>query len=192
MGPMAALGRILQIIGWLWVLVGLVGPRAGLDAFGLDSIGVFPGLILIFIARAFRARARTEEEPALGEARQQARPAPGEGRSERSQAPSPPAPARKEPPPPAPARREPSPPAERKPEPRPQAERKPEPKPRPKDEDDLLERIALAGRSAAEELSADDLEDQLESLRRDGDERKPMSSEEMIAQARQRWDRPRR
>jgi hypothetical protein len=171
---MAAIGRVLQLIGWLWVLVGFIGPRVDLDAFGLDSIGVLPGLILIFIARAFRARARAEKEEDLGQARPDVRPRSVEARPERRQAP----------PPPAPARTTPSPPAERKPRPEPKVE------PPPAEEADLLERIVLAGSSAAGELSAADLEEELRSMRRDDDERKPMSSAEMIAQARRRWDRP--
>jgi hypothetical protein len=171
---MAAIGRILQIIGWLWVLVGFIGPRVDLDAFGLESIGVLPGLVLVFIARAFRARARAEEEEeGPGGARPDARPRSVETRPERRQTP----------PAPAPARTTPSPPAERKPQPAPKVE------PQPAETADLLERIVLTGRSAADELSAADLEDELKSMRRD-DERKPMSSAEMIAQARRRWDRP--
>ena len=188
---MAALGRLLQIIGWLWVLVGFIGPRVDLDAFGLESIGVLPGLVLIFIARAFRARARAEEEQESGEARPQPRPIRTDTGAERRQAPSTPAPARSEPSPPA-ARQEPSRPVPPRRDPSQPTERKPQPKvePPPPDETDLLERIALAGRGAAEGLSADDLMDELKSLKRDDDERKPISSAEMIAQARKRWDRP--
>lgn len=175
MGAMAALGRILQLIGWLWVLVGFIAPRVDFETFGLGSIGVLPGLVLIFIARAFRARARVEEGQGSGEVRPDARPPSVENRPQRRQTP----------PPPAPTRTQPSPPVERKPKPEPMTKAEPP----PADEADLLERIALAGRNAAEELSADEFKDELKSMRRD-DERKPMSSAEMIAQARRRWDRP--
>lgn len=173
-GVMAAIGRILQLLGWLWVLVGFIGPRVELDAFGLESIGVLPGLILVFIARAFRARGRAEEEEGPGEIRTGAPPRSVGTRPERRQTP----------PSPTPARTTPAPPADRKPRPEPKVE------PSPAKEEDLLERIVLAGRSEAEARSAADLENELKSMRRGDDERKPMSSAEMIAQARRRWDRP--
>ncbi len=59
---MSALGRILQAIGWVWVIAGFAGHIAGFD-FG----GALPGVILIFIARVLRTQAarRSPEDVAL-------------------------------------------------------------------------------------------------------------------------------
>ena len=58
---MAVLGRILQILGWLWVAFGVFGPL--LD---LPNISWFPGLILVFLSRIVRTqvarRSRAEEQ----------------------------------------------------------------------------------------------------------------------------------
>ncbi|HEU4320065.1 MAG TPA: hypothetical protein VFS66_08280 [Acidimicrobiia bacterium] len=59
---MAALGRILQIIGWLWVAFGVLGPM-----FGLPGFPWFAGLILLLISRVVRARASQMERDALGD-----------------------------------------------------------------------------------------------------------------------------
>lgn len=53
---MAALGRLLQIIGWLWIAFGFFGPMIG-----LPSIPWFAGLILVFVSRVVRARASQME-----------------------------------------------------------------------------------------------------------------------------------
>lgn len=50
---MARLGRILQLIGWLWFIFGFVGPIF-LD---FDSISPLPGIVLVFIARILRTQA---------------------------------------------------------------------------------------------------------------------------------------
>ncbi len=50
---MARLGRILQLIGWLWFAFGFLGPIF-LD---FDSISPFPGIVLVFIARVLRTQA---------------------------------------------------------------------------------------------------------------------------------------
>ncbi|MGD2042931.1 MAG: hypothetical protein PVJ28_04715, partial [Acidimicrobiia bacterium] len=53
---MTALGRILQAIGWVWVALAFFGGFINLP---FDP-NIFPGLILIFISRVFRAQgART-------------------------------------------------------------------------------------------------------------------------------------
>lgn len=163
---MAAMGRILQIVGWLWFAAGIVGGMVG-----YDSISVFPGLVLIFIARIFRARARSEMPPA-----------PGEGQAEQHQERTEPRqPERRQPapasPPPAPTYTTPD------PEPEPEME----PKRPVQERNELLERIALAGRDVAEEpppAKSENVEP-----KSDEGAKTPMSSAEMIAQARRRWDR---
>lgn len=58
---MARLGRILQLIGWLWFAFGFLGPIF-LD---FDSISPFPGIVLVFIARVLRTQAtrQTPKDP---------------------------------------------------------------------------------------------------------------------------------
>jgi hypothetical protein len=155
---MAGIGRTLQIIGWLWLIAGFVGPRAG-----LPDVGIFPAFVLIFISRIFRTQAR--------------RNAPEETVDE------------VEPEPQAPERilntdRAPRPP----PSPEPVVRySEPEPEPEPEERNELLERIALAGRDATtEEDSPTDAEDAAADAI---DVSGSMSSAEMIAQARKRWDR---
>jgi hypothetical protein len=55
---MAAFGRILQIVGWFWVVGGFLAPMAG-----YERINILPGLILIFGARAIRRQAASRREP---------------------------------------------------------------------------------------------------------------------------------
>jgi hypothetical protein len=55
---MAALGRILQIVGWFWVVGGFLAPMAG-----YERINILPGLVLIFGARAIRRQAASRREP---------------------------------------------------------------------------------------------------------------------------------
>lgn len=173
---MAAIGRILQVIGWVWFVAGIVGR-----AFGFDYLNPFPGLVLIFIARIFRTRARGEMPP--GPADGGAEPQPEPVRAPRPQ-PRPDAPR------PAP---------EKRPETGPSPQPRPEPKyERPVDErNDLLERIAMAGREATAEPDVPEPERQGPGSREEGSKsidsgKKPMSSAEMIAQARKRWDRGKR
>ena len=56
---MAALGRILQVVGWLWVAFGFFGPMLG-----LPGVPWFAGLILVFVSRVVRARAAQMEREA--------------------------------------------------------------------------------------------------------------------------------
>lgn len=171
---MAALGRILQIAGWLWVLAGIAGSM-----FDFESVNVFPGFVLIFIARILRARSRSEMPPAPGESPEESQPASsGSGRPEPLQQTPPPAPARVE-------RK--TPPA---PKLEPESESEPEPKRPVQERNELLERLASASREAAKGPAGVDL-DETESEPVE-DTRTPMSSAEMIAQARQRWDRSER
>jgi hypothetical protein len=167
---MAAIGRILQIIGWLWFIAGFVGP-----VFDFESVNPFPGLVLIFIARIFRARARSEMPPGPGDVGAEPQPAQVETRRSqpRQQTPLPP-------------KRVETPPVE-KPNPEPRLER-------PVDErNELLERIAMAGRETAEEPANPRLEKKGATLEEGDDEpsdvvKPQMSSAEMIARARKRWD----
>jgi hypothetical protein len=53
---MTALGRILQVIGWLWIAVGLFGPIVD-----LPDISVFPGIIVLFISRVIRKQGQQAE-----------------------------------------------------------------------------------------------------------------------------------
>jgi hypothetical protein len=174
MGVMAAIGRILQVIGWLWFIAGFVGP-----AVGFDALNPFPGLILIFIARVFRSRARSEMPPGPADGQTAPQPQPLEVAR--------PQPAQQAPPP-----------SPKRPEARSTAEPKPEPAyERPVDErNELLERIAAAGRGAAEpdvpEPKRQGTGPKTEESKPGDVARKPMSSAEMIAQARKRWDRDKR
>lgn len=167
---MAAAGRILQVIGWLAFIAGFAGP-----ALGYESVSPIPGLILIFIARMLRSRARSEMPPGPAGKQTEPQPQPVE---------TPPFQPRQQAP--APTRHTESPSIEAKTEPKQE---------RPVDErNQLLERIALAGRDAAEEPAVPEpeelstLSDEKEPLRPD-EARTPMSSAEMIARARERWDR---
>lgn len=171
-GVMAAIGRILQVIGWFWFLAGIVGP-----AFDFDTVNPFPGLVLIFIARIFRTRARSEMPKGTADGQTPPQPEPVEAPG--------PQPAQQAPPfPPS------------RPEPRPTAEPEPEPQyERPVDErNELLERIAAAGRQAAPEPAVSEPRPQGTGSRSEETKpteavRKPMTSAEMIARARERFDR---
>ena len=163
---MAALGRILQVIGWLWFIAGFVGPM-----FDFDALNPFPGLVLVFIARIFRARARGEMPPGPGEGAGEPQPVPVEAPRPQPRQPTPP---------PPPNRVETPPPEDPKPESKPE---------RPVDErNQLLERIAMAGREASDEPAAPKREKKEDDSKPSGMVRTPMSSAEMIAQARKRWD----
>lgn len=162
---MQALGRILQVLGWLWFLAGIVGP-----IFGFERFNFFPGLVLIFIARVIRVqRGRTERaEP---ETQGSDRETPALERvlnTERRQQPSAPSPS-----------------------PRPAVDHtvehstQPEPMTKSSEErDDLLERIVAAGREVADEVEEPEAPGPLPAP----GSRAPMSSEEMIARAHRRWD----
>ncbi len=165
-----ALGRILQFIGWVWVIAGFVLP-----AFGLARPNIFPGFILIFVARALRTQAARHAPPeeevqapvetqrVLHTQRDRSRPSPTPPATTPEQAAKPPR----------------------------EVKRTPAPEPvvasEPAERDDIIERIALAGRAASEEKPDRD-KPTIPALTI-GDERKaPMTSAEMIAQAKKRWD----
>lgn len=159
------MGRILQVVGWLWIVAGFLGP-----IFEFESVNPLLGLILVFIARIIRARARSEMPPLETQPEPQTESSDG-ARAERRQRTPPPPPARQEHPAPT--------------APQPETE----PRQSAEERDDLLERIALAGREADEDIAEPDLGD----LQTEGTEtRTPMSSAEMIARARRRWDRSKR
>lgn len=171
---MQALGRTLQVIGWLWFIAGIVGP-----VFGFDRLNFFPGLILIFVARVIRAQsARTQSSEPQAEDPQSETAAPERIlNTERRQ------------PPPSPSPQLPS------PSPQPTASYTPERRPEPEaksgktseERSELLERIVTAGRGEAEPESPEKPEPMAE-----GADRAPMSSEEMIARAHRRWDAKKR
>lgn len=58
---MTALGRILQVIGWLWIAVGFFGPLVA-----LPNVSVFPGIIVLFISRVMRKQAERAQRPEDG------------------------------------------------------------------------------------------------------------------------------
>lgn len=167
---MAAIARLLQAIGWVWVIAGFLLP-----AFGLARPNIFPGFILIFVARALRTQASRhappEEEvqvPAETERVLQTQ----RDRSEPTAATPPPTPAQA-----------PKPPREA-------AQPKVEPivVSQPVERDDIIDRIAIAGRAASDERP----ESQKPTVPASsiGEEPKtPMTSAEMIAQAKKRWDK---
>jgi len=162
---MQVLGRILQVLGWLWFLAGIVGP-----IFGFERFNFFPGLILIFIARVIRAQ-RGRAEQAETEPQGSQRETPVAERvlnTERRQQPSAPSPS---PQPTVDST------VDRTPRPEPMARQ-------PEERDDLLERIVAAGREVADEVETS--EDPGPPPTPGG--RAPMSSEEMIARAHRRWD----
>lgn len=166
---MRALGRILQIAGWLL----FVGAIAG-SILGDDRLSVFPGLILIFFARVLRAqRARTETSEPQGQKPEPEVAAPDRIlNTERSQqASTPPSRPQATYTPPAPATE----PVQDVPE---------EPERTPEERDDLLERIVAAGREAADQPESAEVMP----LDTEPEGPRPMSSEEMIARAHRRWD----
>lgn len=161
---MAALGRILQLIGWLWLVVGVFGRM-----FGFLELTVLPGIVLIFVARVVRNQAQQTEMPDLGDrtvVEDEPEPAPPErmmNTERRRQAPPPdpgPEPAYVEPP--------------------------AKDQPRPMKRNDLLEQIVGAGRQAEGAETSPEPE-QLVPVD-DPESRRPMSSAEMIARAHERWD----
>ncbi len=167
---MQAIGRTLQIVGWLWFAAGIVGP-----VFGLDRFNFFPGLVLIFFSRIIRAQAartaspqpETDEEEAA-----ETMPPPRPLNTEREQ-PSAPTPSPQisyTPPPPVP-------------------ELVVESAEPPDDQSDLLERIVAAGREVGAETTE---KTSTPDLAEPDMDHKPMTSEEMIARAHRRWDSKRR
>lgn len=157
---MAAVGRILQVLGWLWIIAGIAG-----SFFDFGGFNVFPGIILLFISRALRRRTPRSQIPDVGREQEQ------EPIDEEPEVPE-----RmlnterhREIPPP-----EPEPVVLDLPE--------PEPSPPPEERSEVIERIVAAGREVS------DVADERASDEDKGVDSKPMSSAEMIARAHDRWD----
>lgn len=168
---MAALGRVLQLVGWMWVIAGFLLP-----AFGLARANVFPGFVLIFIARALRSQAARQAPPEEVEEA----PAPPEliPNVERPREERKPAPVVT---PPVTGTAPPTPPTQPGPV---------EVPAQPSKRDDLIEKIAARREEIVEEVHerpapmGPDL-----TLERPA----PKTSAEMIAEAKKRWDKkPRR
>jgi len=156
---MAAVGRILQVVGWVWVAVGLFGSMVG-----LPDLNFFPGIVLVFLSRALGRQARRNEPDELA-----ADTAPLPERqlnTERVQTQEP----------------APSPRAQGLARPV-ETTAKPSGQPSPPEErNEILERILAAGSDVAgDSRPAEPEESSLEAGQ-------PMTSAEMIAQARKRWN----
>ena len=169
---MAALGRILQIAGWLW----LIGSFAG-SILGLIGLNPLPGIVLVFVARVIRNQANTREMPDLGGQTEG-------GHQERSDTRTVEAPRRRQAPPsPEPYVLE----TPSRPEPVPETQSKPTPvHPRR----DLLEEVV--GPDADREVDAGEKTPMSSDQTADAGQRRPMTSAEMIARAHERWDSDRR
>lgn len=162
MTPMAALGRILQVVGWLWVVYGFVSP-----AFGLPDLSFFPGIILVFVARVLRNQAKRRDMPDLGEeagtTEPEPTPAPRMMNTERQRVTQ-----------------------QERPQPVVIEQESPS-EPAPQRRNELLEQIVSAGRDSAEEQMAPEPDDEAGSAQ-ESPARAPMTSAEMIARAHERWD----
>lgn len=167
---MAALGRILQVVGWLWVAAGIAARF-----FDVVDLSVFPGIVLVFIARMLRTQAARRELPDLqsgdGGVTDTVEPAPVERQLNTDRQ-------RQTEPPPLTVYTNPD------PAPEPELEPEPEPEPERVGSSELLERIASAAKSGGvEPVKTDEPADE--------EGRTAMSSEEMIARAHKRWDKSR-
>ncbi len=182
---MAAAGRVLQTIGWIWVALGFFGPFLNLPV----DVNLFPGIILVFLSRILRTQA-ARNAPVEYET-----PAPGEEQVEprilNTERPRPPEPLAK---PETVAKPEivakpepvvvPEPVVEPRPEPSrletPRLESKPE---RAELEEKMLfAGTELASRTESEPMSQGEETDIGEAMR-------PLSSSEMIARAHERWNK---
>lgn len=167
---MTALGRILQAVGWAWFALGFLGGFINLPF----DLNIFPGIVLIFISRIIRAQGARTTPDEGGEAEElEDEVQPRILNTERAR-PRPRAPEKAIPTAPEKARSE-------TPEPTPEAKRQ-----------EMLEQILvtgtdLAARSAAPETDAMET-DAMETEEVPGPAG-PMSSAEMIAQARKRWNK---
>lgn len=166
---MAVLGRILQIVGWLWIGASFFG-----NFIDLPNFGFFPGLILVFVSRILRVQSRRrqpsedEEGPVDVDV---ATPTPRPLYTERSKQTA--GTAQTEPVTRAPSKS--APPRSQVVWPKDEIGSETEP-------DDLIEKILVAGFEPADDKSdKPGLEPTYEG--------KPLTSAEMIERARQRWDR---
>lgn len=158
---MSALGRILQVVGWLWVVYGFVSP-----AFGLPDLSFFPGIVLVFVARILRNIGQRREMPDLGEAEPEAEPEPASAprmmnterqRQARQEGPETPV-------------------------------LEPEPEPSPQRRNQLLDQIVGPGAGGGEAEVEPQSDDEVDPDTQVPSSRKPLSSAEMIARAHERWD----
>lgn len=165
---MAAIGRILGFIGFVWLAVGLFGGLVN-----LPDVSFFPGIILLFISRVVRKQAERSDRVEDGEDGEQDVPqeAPRMLNTQRPRMPRP----------------QPAEPMTSTPGSLPQSPRAETTVYEPEERDATLERILLAGTEVADDAS--DVEPPDES---GPDESGRMySSAEMIARAHERWDRKR-
>lgn len=161
---MAVLGRILQAIGWVWLALGFFGPILNLPI----DVNFFPGIILIFIARIFRAQAaRRESQEAEAQASEVEQSQPRALNTERT---------RSQPPSPGPTNR---------PEPEPNRPEAAKPRPEAKRQE-MLEQVLLAGTELATESTP---QPDTSGVEETPASTRPLSSAEMIARAHKRWNK---
>lgn len=165
---MSILGRVLQVIGWLWMAASVLGRFVELPDFNF-----FPGLILVFVSRVLRTQNRRRqpvEEVVVETAAPSSTSGPRRLNTERSKEPQQTiSTATIKTPPKAP------PPAKTEMVwPKDQSAVSPQ-------RDDLNEQLLVAG----SELERAKAEPPILERSHDG---KPLTSAEMIARARERWD----
>lgn len=167
---MAILGRILQFVGWLWVAASFFGNFIDIPDFGF---GFFPGLILVFVSRVLRTQAKRQqraEDADPAETTPQT-PAPRPLYTERSKQTA--EPAKKSA---SGAPKKSAPVTSQVVWPKDESVAEPE-------REDVIEKILVAGSDLAEQKTED------VSILEPTYDGKPLTSAEMIARARQRWDR---
>lgn len=162
MTPMAILGRLLQVIGWIWVAIGFFGPLVNLPF----DLNFFPGIIIVFVARILRTQA-ARNTPEQGETQvleEQAQPR--VLNTERSKVPEP----------------------AKRPRPEPAGSGPPKPKPEAIRQEKLDEILAATTeRATGPDSSETETPEMVEPPPSDSPPR--MSSAEMVAQARKRWNK---
>lgn len=162
---MTALGRILQVIGWLWIAVGFFGPIVN-----LPDVSVFPGIIVLFISRVIRKQGQQAERRDEADEPLEEQPEPRILNTERQYRPAP----------------EPRPRLEEEPVVIAQEEQE-------EGRDGLLERVLLAGKAVTtDEMAQDPVEPQNTEIQYpeiDLESGARLTSAEMIARAHRRWDR---
>jgi len=191
---MTALGRVLQLIGWLWIAVGFFGPIVN-----IPDISVFPGIIILFVSRVIRKQGeRTQRREEDVEYAQQ-QPTPRPLNTQRSKPPTlqpkrAPEPGKASQPKRAPEPRE-------TPEPRVASTEEPLLRPSPdletassaapkpggdeKGRTEMLERVLLAGKRTTRAPRAP----VYPKTKSEDEQGRPLTSAEMIARAHRRWDR---
>lgn len=160
---MTALGRILQAIGWVWLALGFFGPVFNLPI----RLNIFPAIIILFVARILRSqgqRQSPEEPEEVAPVEQEAQPRSLNTERARSAEASTAQTSPQKAPPASPPPRT------------PEAKRQ-----------EMLEQILVAGTDLAAESATPEpgpvSEEELPATTG------PISSAEMIAQARKRWNK---